>query len=277
MKKKIKQNFLNFVIFFVFSLTVFMCFAEEEVIFTSYYPAPFGIYSQLKSVYFSVGQEFANTTQYCWGSGCPDTIDENTSMIVFGRAAIGHYNATSTLDIVWSPLNPPNYPYFGNQVGSWAEIIRLNATPASANENVSITFPNANALIGFGVNPRGFYIVDEVPFEHTELWVDMDQNVTHVSSLNVSKLGINVYGAPTSNFQVNGTSNTCVRRSYTVTSGDTLCPDGYHVTVPGQVVDDAYSETSYSAPYSFAKAGVFTCCRVCPNSVSSSGDGSCGS
>jgi hypothetical protein len=283
--RKIRLGLLNFVLTCSFLVVGFLCFAEEQVWITTYYPSPVGVYRELRAHYMTIGQNYANVTQYGWIPPCMTLLDWLTSFIIQGRVGIGTHNPSAPLEIVWSPFSPPAYRFFGTMYGTWSEVIRLNTTLPMPGEssNASITFRQANGLMGFQTNPgagtglRGFYVVDETPGnEHNELWVDMDNDLTNVNSLNVTKLGINVQGPLTSSFQINGTVNTCVMVDYD-DQGDTLCPAGFKLVIPAQIADDAFSEASYAAPYSWLTTGIMTCCRVCPTAVSSSGDGSCGS
>jgi hypothetical protein len=269
--KKVRLELLNFILVFCFFVIGYLCFAaEEQISITTYFPPPVGVFRELRAHHMGVGVSYSNDSQYCWEAGCDYPADNTVSLMIEGRVGLGTLNASAPLDIVWIPIPDPN---INSTYGSWAEAIGLKVVQVASRQNGSISFPDARAQIAFGADRRGFYVIDESPVEHNEIFVDFDLNLTNIKGLDLSRLGINISGPLTSDFQVNGTSNTCVYVNY----GSTLtteCPAGYQLIVPGEFYDDAYSESSYAAPYSWATTGTMTCCRTCQR-IDANRDGFC--
>ena len=71
---------------------LFLTFAlPEDITITTYYPAPFGVYNELRSKKMAIGDTYYDSSQHCWPGGpCsfPD-IDANTNLIVEGNVGIG--------------------------------------------------------------------------------------------------------------------------------------------------------------------------------------------
>ncbi len=57
---------------------------EEKITIITYYPAPFGVYNELRSRKMAIGDEYVdNAGDYCWqGEGCSNEIPENIRLQV---------------------------------------------------------------------------------------------------------------------------------------------------------------------------------------------------
>ena len=78
---KVVLTSISFLIFTSF------CLAQEQITITTYYPAPFGIYRELRADQMSIG------------SGYRSTAVNNGSLIVESRIGIGQPSPTGRLDI----------------------------------------------------------------------------------------------------------------------------------------------------------------------------------
>jgi hypothetical protein len=87
--------FLGVVLF----LGVVFCFAEENITITTYYPAPYGVYKELRGKRMALGDSYYDSSQYCWEGNCSITIDSNADLIVEGNVGIGTVNSDVKLHI----------------------------------------------------------------------------------------------------------------------------------------------------------------------------------
>ena len=73
----------------------------ESITFTTYYPSPFGVYSQLRSKKMAIGDTYYDSSQHCWPGGpCtfPD-IDADADLIVEGNVGIGTTDPGAKLEV----------------------------------------------------------------------------------------------------------------------------------------------------------------------------------
>src|SRR3989338_72137 len=93
----------------LFPLSSFSQTEEETMTITTYYPAPYGVYNEMRSKKMAVGDNYYNGSQYCWSPAtCTNQIDGvssscwpncNTDLIVEGKVGIGTASPTSRLNI----------------------------------------------------------------------------------------------------------------------------------------------------------------------------------
>src|SRR3990167_766825 len=84
---------------FLFPLFSFSQSEEETLTITTYYPAPYGVYSEMRAKRMAVGDKYYDGSQYCWSPAtCANQIDGitsscwpncNTNLIVEGKVGIG--------------------------------------------------------------------------------------------------------------------------------------------------------------------------------------------
>jgi len=76
---------------------------KEEITLVTYYPAPIGIYSELRSRRMAVGNTYFDPAQHCFnaGGGCGaiPTISTGTDLVVEDNVGIGTTNPSAVLDI----------------------------------------------------------------------------------------------------------------------------------------------------------------------------------
>ena len=63
------------------------CFAQggETITITTYYPAPFGVYKELRAKRMAIGDNYYDASGYAWGVD----IDSNADLVVEGKVGIG--------------------------------------------------------------------------------------------------------------------------------------------------------------------------------------------
>lgn len=84
----------NFLLTFLLGNLLFPVFsfsqAEEILTFTTYYPAPYGVYNELRSKRMAIGDTYYDGSQYCWAPEiCASTIYSNIDLLVEGTVSIG--------------------------------------------------------------------------------------------------------------------------------------------------------------------------------------------
>jgi hypothetical protein len=108
-------------------------FSQEEIAITTYYPSPYGVYSELRSQRIAIGDNYS-TSDYCWQGWptCANDIDDDASLVIEGNVGIGtvspfrkltisgnndvHIGFDSTADtgrrmtILWDNQVSPNLP-----------------------------------------------------------------------------------------------------------------------------------------------------------------------
>ena len=119
--------------FFLFSLLILILInfispfysfsqSEETITVTTYYPAPYGVYKEMRATRMAVGGTYYNASAYpCdTGGGCAgNEICNEVDLVVEGRVGIGTTAPHGMLDVRWgqvaigttatSPFTGPNY------------------------------------------------------------------------------------------------------------------------------------------------------------------------
>ncbi|MCK9614864.1 MAG: hypothetical protein M0R48_05085 [Candidatus Omnitrophica bacterium] len=89
----------NFIIFLSIIVNIFIflpVFSQETITITTYYPAPFGIYEELRSKRVAIGDNYVNSN-YCWGTGCTNQVSPEVDLAVEGSTTIGTFQRRNTL------------------------------------------------------------------------------------------------------------------------------------------------------------------------------------
>ena len=92
---------LLFLLFNFFNLVL----AQETITITTYYPSPYGVFSELKATKVAIGDNFYDNTQYCWGGACAALIDANADLVVESNVGIGTVEPQARLFIQNEDLN----------------------------------------------------------------------------------------------------------------------------------------------------------------------------
>lgn len=87
--------FVGMILFFGASF----CLAEESITITTYYPSPYGVYKELRAKRTAVGDNYYDSSGYCWEGTCTTTIDSGADLIVEGNVGIGTTSPTATLHV----------------------------------------------------------------------------------------------------------------------------------------------------------------------------------
>lgn len=113
-----KQNIfslaLPILILLSFPAKTFSQNTTSEEIFTieTYYPAPYGVYNEMRAKRMAVGDTYYNGSQYCWSGSCSNPINATTDLIVQGRVGIGMVRPQANLEVNntlrLSPTDAPN-------------------------------------------------------------------------------------------------------------------------------------------------------------------------
>ncbi|UCC95551.1 MAG: hypothetical protein JSW40_02075 [Candidatus Omnitrophota bacterium] len=90
-----KFSFVSFIALF-FSVCAF---SQEELTITTYYPAPYGVYKELRSQRMAIGDNYIDTSQYCWEGACKTPINPDADLVLQGNVGIGTINPQATLDV----------------------------------------------------------------------------------------------------------------------------------------------------------------------------------
>src|SRR3989339_1058135 len=93
----------------IFPLSSFAQSEEETMTITTYYPAPYGVYNEMRARRMAVGDNYYDGSQYCWSPDtCANQIDGissscwpncNTDLIVEGNVGIGTTSPTQKLSL----------------------------------------------------------------------------------------------------------------------------------------------------------------------------------
>ncbi|MBN3039944.1 MAG: hypothetical protein JW867_02330, partial [Candidatus Omnitrophica bacterium] len=87
-----KEFFMKRIIFLshFFAFIGLSVYSQESLTLSTYYPAPFGVYSELRSKRLAIGEEYYKPVEYCWAPGsCTNEISDDTDLVVEGNVGIG--------------------------------------------------------------------------------------------------------------------------------------------------------------------------------------------
>ena len=89
-----QQKSFSFLIFLLAGLICVSCpfaqAADETLTITTYYPAPYGVYNELRAKRMAIGDNYYNGATYCWPpAACTNPIDANADLVVEGNVGIG--------------------------------------------------------------------------------------------------------------------------------------------------------------------------------------------
>src|SRR3989338_5905340 len=75
----------------IFPLSSFSQTDEETLNITTYYPAPYGVYNEMRAKRMAVGTNYYNGSAYPWdtGGGCAGNEICNADLVVQGNVGIG--------------------------------------------------------------------------------------------------------------------------------------------------------------------------------------------
>ncbi len=66
----------------LFFLGIITLCAQESITLTTYYPAPFGVYQELRSSRMAIGANYISQPDYCWQGTCTNQINASTDLLV---------------------------------------------------------------------------------------------------------------------------------------------------------------------------------------------------
>ena len=86
----------------IFPLSSFSQTEEETLTITTYYPAPYGVYNEMRAKRMAVGANYYNGSAFPWNTGgvcMGNEICKNTDLVVQGRVGIGTTRPANKLDV----------------------------------------------------------------------------------------------------------------------------------------------------------------------------------
>jgi hypothetical protein len=78
---------------------------QESITITTYYPAPYGVYKELRAQHMAIGGDYYDPSQYCWPPNtCANQIvdpdnNDTVDLVVQGRVGIGNTQPDAALDV----------------------------------------------------------------------------------------------------------------------------------------------------------------------------------
>lgn len=268
MKHLFNYKVFFILIFFILSfLSASFCFAQQEqVTITTYYPAPYGVYFELRSQRMAIGDNYyQGSYQWTTTTPCPvgfSCIDNHADLVVEENVGIGTINPSSRLYVRGHSTDA--YAMKLDSGMQWGtRLVFLNdyndATGGTGNFAINVggnTAERQNKLVFFSTaNTAG-------DWGNTIMSFDKDGRVGIRTTGDISGP---TAGDLHSDLDLRGTSNTCVSMPFLVDSGTTSCPLLTWIVYPPGTEPTTTS-------------GYFICCRLCPDTKvgpSNRGDGVC--
>ena len=165
-------GFFAIILTCLFTLSV----SAETLTITTYYPSPYGVYSDLRAKRLAVGNAYYNPTTYPWGG----TIDANADLVVEGNVGIGTVTPQTELDVNGNVTINDNH-----LDGAAAVIFRNHATNYLAPTNTGGVYFNNG-----GVGTGGLYICRsnsryQIADAGNALWSDIrfKENIAELSGV----------------------------------------------------------------------------------------------
>ncbi len=71
----------------------------EDITITTYYPAPYGVYKEMRTKRMAIGDTYYDGGDYCWEGSCTNDIDNAADLIVEGKVGIGTAEPGEQLEV----------------------------------------------------------------------------------------------------------------------------------------------------------------------------------
>ncbi|UCC96075.1 MAG: hypothetical protein JSW40_04800, partial [Candidatus Omnitrophota bacterium] len=105
MRKICPVTFIFLAFTFLLSVSVFSGEGDKDTItFTTYYPAPYGVYKELRAQRMAIGNDLYDSGKHPWQKNAGDLpkgdprIARNADLVVEGNVGIGTTDPTHNLD-----------------------------------------------------------------------------------------------------------------------------------------------------------------------------------
>ncbi|MBU2102956.1 MAG: hypothetical protein ABH865_00130 [Candidatus Omnitrophota bacterium] len=99
-----KSNYFLFMASLIIASVIILPSAfcvDETITISTYYPAPYGIYKELRSQRIAIGENYINNVQYCWApKACANQINATADLVVEGKVGIGTVQPLTSLQVV---------------------------------------------------------------------------------------------------------------------------------------------------------------------------------
>src|SRR3989338_9028680 len=115
----------------IFPLSSFAQTEEETLTITTYYPAPYGVYNEMRAKRMAVGTNYYNGSAYPWdtGGGCAGNEICNADLVVQGNVGIGTTApGTSRVKIYPLSTNTIGLDIAASVGGSLVDIVKIQDT-----------------------------------------------------------------------------------------------------------------------------------------------------
>ncbi|UCC94858.1 MAG: hypothetical protein JSW40_08610, partial [Candidatus Omnitrophota bacterium] len=83
-----KTHYITLIFLAFIFLLNFSVYSGEELTLTTYYPAPYGVYKELRAQRMAIGNNYYDSQNYKWGNNDGD-ISNSVDLTVEGHVAIG--------------------------------------------------------------------------------------------------------------------------------------------------------------------------------------------
>jgi hypothetical protein len=128
--------------FSFFILPVYAQTTKETITLTTYYPAPYGVYKELRVQRMAIGDNYINSN-YAWDPLAVHPIDSNADLIVEGNVGIGTTTPNYKLDLLNTTPGNVNF------------LLQLDRVDAASYESVMEFATNDQMQWWFGMDNDG--------------------------------------------------------------------------------------------------------------------------
>ena len=167
---------------------------EETLTITTYYPAPYGVYNELRSKRMAIGDTWFNAANFCWAadSSCgPGNIHADADLVVEGNVGIGTMSPGYKLDINNGDIRLHGRETIGGLLG---ELIFESGVGAGRVAAIRSYIPSGTGGVDYA----------DLRFYTTNM--DVNKNVERMRITNAGNVGIGTTN-PIRRLQISGATN----------------------------------------------------------------------
>lgn len=234
-----KKIFLVFSFFANLNIFAASSYAQEQITITTYYPAPVGVYSELRAQRIAIGSSWFDPTIAIWEPAGGWNVNQDTDLIVQGRAGFGINN----------PGDVPVQAYRPGIAGNQSTVMCLGA-------GTGFGRPVLQFSSGTGVGNTTGMSIEYDGRINQKMYINSAADIPRLTIETAGNVGIGTTD-PNAMLDVQGDTNLCIQVRYTAVTGTLNCPTDYYFMFPL----NARPETE--ANLLSGTAGYFMCCRGC--------------